>query len=286
MNEEFIKSPKRQAHKKNILLVTAILVITLFLHSKENGWHIFNKQDNKKSEILLSSEYLQSLCPFRLPCLGKVQRISVNEDNVIFHFFVNEAEDSIWFDADAISRNEEKSIDLAMVEVQGTQDTLREVVKQIAAKEMTLIFDVIGNKGRYGRITLSTEQIRESLKRMPFLNEYDFRLNAIAKANRLLLPMKVDEITELIDVELTNNDYVYVYRIDDSRLNIHKIDMVVQKEVTYNELKENKMILKNIIEGCNKTNRGIIYRYISKWNRETNGFHIWPEEVYFDDEDS
>lgn len=283
--EEIFVEPRKSKTGRFAIMSVVFILIALFLLFKIYGRNFLTEQQTQNKIVELSSDYLQSLCPIKLPGLGKVQKISMNDDDVTFYFFVSEADDSIRIDINAINKNEEKAVDLAMIEVQGTTDTLREVMKQIASKELSLIFDVKGDNGGYGKIRLNPQQIREALKRMPFINEFDFSLNAIANTNRMLLPLQVDPITEWVDVELTKNDYVYVYVIDDSQCNIHNIDMVAQKETTYNKLKENQKDLKNIIEGCDKTRRGIIYRYISKWSRETNGFHIWPEEVHFADDD-
>lgn len=285
MKELFIE-PKESKTIRYVILSIVIVLLALFFIFKINGTNpLTEKSAHKNNVVEFNADNLQSLCPFRLPGLGMVQKISINEDNVTFHFFVSEADDSVRIDINAINKNEEKAIELAMIEVQGTTDTLREVMKHIASKELSLIFDVRGDNGGSGKIMLNSEQIRVALKRLPFINEFDFSLHAIANTNRMLLPLQVDPITEWTDVELTKNDYVYIYIIDDGQCNIHTIDMAAQKDITYNKLKENQKDLKNIIEGCAKTRRGIIYRYISKWSRETNGFHIWPEELeYIDDE--
>ena len=280
MEENFTTHQKSKI-SRYVLLSMILILVSFFLYIKIYGGNFMVEKSMKKENVEVDADYLNSLCPFKLPGLGLVRNISINDNNVTFHFFVSEVDDSIRIDVNAINKNEDKAIELAMVEVQGASDTLRDVMKQIASKDQTLIFDVRGDNGGYGTISLPPKQLKEALKRMPFINEFDFYLNAIAISNRMQLPLQVDALTEWVDVELTKNDYVYIYVVDDRQCNIHNIDMATQKEITYNKLKENQDELKYIIEGCAHTRRGIIFRYISKWSRETNGFHIWPEEVHF-----
>ena len=172
-----------------------------------------------------------------------------------------------------------------MVEVQGTKGELRELMHHIVQNGLSLCFDIKGDNGGNGQITLNSQQRKEALRRLPFTNDYEFSLNAIACSNRMLLPLKVDSVTEWIDVELNVNDFIYVYNVDDRQQKVESIDLVAQKEFMYKKLKENKKDMRNIIEGCAQTKRGIIYRYISKWTKESTGIHIWSEELeYMGDE--
>lgn len=279
MEDRFIEPKKDNSIKTFIIIVAFAIIITLAFQYSRYGQQLLSNDGANDSKVALTEDNLCSICPFQMAGLGKVRSISKDDNVITFHFFVTESEDSISIDITAIKKNEERAMDLAMVEVQGTKGRLRELMNKIVQQGMSLCFDIKGDKGGNGQIILTPLQIRDALNRLPFANDYDFSLHAIANTNRMLLPLQVDAITEWVDVEINSNDFIYVYSVDDSQLKLSTIDLQAQKEVMYKKLKENRRDLKNIIEGCANTKRGIIYRYIGKWNRESTGIHIWPEEL-------
>lgn len=285
MEERMLEPQKPKNRKVFGLSCCFVLVAIMGILYNQYGNSNPQKEESTGGKASLTNDYLQSICPFQMAGIGKVRTISINDNVVTLHFFVTEVEDTISIDVSTIKKNEERAIDLAMTEVQGAKEDLREVISLIAQKGMSLCFDIKGDNGGNGVITLTNQQIKEALDRLPFANDSEFSLHAIANTNRMLLPIQVDAITEWVDVELNKNDYIYVYTIDDSQLNLNSIDLKAWKESMYEKLKENREDLKNIIEGCAYTKRGIIYRYVSKWTKESIGIHIWPEELeYMDDE--
>lgn len=285
MEERFIEPQKPKSRNLVGTIAAVIVALVIVLLYNQYGKPFSPNDDKQVSKVTLTDDYLKSICPFRMVGLGVVQNVSTDEGAIAFHFFITESDDSNSIDVTTIKRNEERAIDLAMVEVQGTKGELRELMHHIAQNGLSLCFDIKGDNGGNGQITLNSQKIKEALRRLPFTNDYEFSLNAIACTNRMLLPLKVDSVTEWIDVELNVNDFIYVYNVDDRQQKVESIDLVAQKEFMYKKLKENKKDMRNIIEGCAQTKRGIIYRYISKWTKESTGIHIWSEELeYMGDE--
>jgi hypothetical protein len=121
-------------------------------------------------------------------------------------------------------------------------------------------------------IRLEPHEIENALKRNTDIDKKTMSLMLISKAENMLLPVKVDQLTNWTGSQLSNRSFVYVYEVDDSVIDLNTIVRVKLKEQMISLYAHPQKPMERQIELCINTERSIGYKYIG--TQTNNSFII------------
>jgi len=141
--------------------------------------------------------------PFNLPMLGDIERVYYGTGLIIMEFELNDSYNPMELDINNVGRNSKTSKDFVMTEIQFMPDNLRKAMEDIANESFSLSFDLqLKLDSRSSNIVLEPSEIKEALKRENSEETETRTLLLTTKAERLFLPVKVDELTSWVDIYL------------------------------------------------------------------------------------
>ena len=107
---------------------------------------------------------------------------------------------------------------------------------------------------------------------------YDEQLLRIIKKTEPDLPIRVDEMMVWVACELRPDAYVYRYEVDES-IDFSEVDFKVFDKTIRERAKSAKSDIALIMDLCEKTNRKLCYKYVSKKDGQTHELFIGTEDM-------
>ena len=137
---------------------------------------------------------------------------------------------------------------------------------------LALMFMVIAKQCGRQMGRLAGEQSHSSIE------TYDEQLLGIIKKTEPHLPIRVDEMMVWVACELRPDAYVYRYEVDES-IDFSEVDFNVFDKTIRERAKSAKSDVALIMDLCEKTNRKLCYKYVSKKDGQTHELFIGTEDM-------
>lgn len=137
---------------------------------------------------------------------------------------------------------------------------------------LALMFMVIAKQCGRQMGRLAGEQTYSSIE------TYDEQLLRIIKKTEPHLPIRVDEMMVWVACELRPDAYVYRYEVDES-IDFSEVDFNVFDKTIRERAKSAKSDVALIMDLCEKTNRKLCYKYVSKKDGQTHELFIGTEDM-------
>lgn len=137
---------------------------------------------------------------------------------------------------------------------------------------LALMFMVIAKQCGRQMGRLAGEQAHSSIE------TYDEQLLRIIKKTEPHLPIRVDEMMVWVACELRPDAYVYRYEVDES-IDFSEVDFNVFDKTIRERAKSAKSDVALIMDLCEKTNRKLCYKYVSKKDGQTHELFIGTEDM-------
>ena len=137
---------------------------------------------------------------------------------------------------------------------------------------LALMFMVIAKQCGRQMGRLAGEQAYSSIE------TYDEQLLRIIKKTEPHLPIRVDEMMVWVACELRPDAYVYRYEVDES-IDFSEVDFNVFDKTIRERAKSAKSDVALIMDLCEKTNRKLCYKYVSKKDGQTHELFIGTEDM-------
>ena len=137
---------------------------------------------------------------------------------------------------------------------------------------LALMFMVIAKQCGRQMGRLAGEQAHSSIE------TYDEQLLGIIKKTEPHLPIRVDEMMVWVACELRPDAYVYRYEVDES-IDFSEVDFNVFDKTIRERAKSAKSDVALIMDLCEKTNRKLCYKYVSKKDGQTHELFIGTEDM-------
>ena len=137
---------------------------------------------------------------------------------------------------------------------------------------LALMFMVIAKQCGRQMGRLAGEQAHSSIE------TYDEQLLRIIKKTEPHLPIRVDEMMVWVACELRPDAYVYRYEVDES-IDFSEVDFKVFDKTIRERAKSAKSDVALIMDLCEKTNRKLCYKYVSKKDGQTHELFIGTEDM-------
>lgn len=222
---------------------------------------------------------LRNELPIHLEGLGKVREVDYEGNNVIFRMRIQE-DASYGMSVTKISENQSlaKEIVAAQIGMMNAQE--KEAVKAIAGESFGLKVLISGSSSSHdGIISLSSDEIESALANAQNKSADDFSLEMVAMTTRLMLPVRVDQVTTWTDTRLTDETFEYIYRINDGSIDLSGIDLGVLKSEKLTMLSQNMDVMSNVVNCCKSTGRNLIYKYVGGNSDQTIQVVLTPTDL-------
>lgn len=206
---------------------------------------------------------IDDLSPFSLEMLGKIRKTHYGIGMLIMEFELSDDYNPLGLDLDYVYKNEDAAKEFIMAEIQAMPEKLRKAMSDIVKEQFSLSIGLsLTSRSKSANILLEPYEIENALKRNTNIDSETMSLMLISKAENMLLPVKVDELTNWTASKLSNNSFIYVYEVDDSTIDLNAIDRIKLKEQMKSLYAHPHKLMVRQIELCIKTGRSIGYKYI------------------------
>ena len=223
---------------------------------------------------------IDKLSPFSLEMLGEIRKTHFGMGMIIMEFEFSDIQNPLGLDLDYVYKNEDAAKEFIMTEIQGMPEGLRKVMSDIAKEQFSLSIGLSLTSGsKSANIRLEPHEIENALKRNTDMDSKTMSLMLISKAENMLLPVKVDQLTNWTSSQLSNNSFVYVYEVDDSAIDLNTIDRFKLKEQMISKYAHPQKPMERQIELCINTGRSIGYKYIGTQTNTSFTIELSPSEL-------
>lgn len=223
---------------------------------------------------------IDELSPFSLEMLGKIRKTHYGTGMLIMEFELSDEYNPLGLDLDYVYKNEDAAKELIMTEIQAMPEKLREAMSDIAKEQFSLSIGLsLTSRSKSANILLEPYEIESALKRNTNIDPETMSLMLISKAENMLLPVNVDQLTNWTASQLSKSSFVYVYEVDDSTIDLNAIDRVKLKEQMRSLYAHPQKPMVRQIELCIKTGRSIGYKYIGTQTNTSFTIELSPSEL-------
>lgn len=109
--------------------------------------------------------------------------------------------------------------------------------------------------------------------------DYEEKLMEVVEQVSKKLPQKVDDVSLWDSYTIDEDALIYHYIIDDTKVDMRKLDIAEVKENMLNDYKKHYKEMVISIEGCIATNRCIRYRYSGETTMREFEYSLSPSEL-------
>lgn len=227
---------------------------------------------NRSPENKIVADAMASLrneLPIHLEGLGKVREVDYEGNDIIFRMQIKD-EASSGMSVTKINENQSLAKEIVAVQIGMMNERKKEAIKAIAGESFGLKVLISGSSSnRDGIINLSADEIESALANAQNKAAEDFSLEMVAMTTRLMLPVRVDQVTIWTDTRLTDETFEYIYHIDDGYIDLSNIDMGMMKREKLTMLSQNMDLMDNVVNCCISTHRSLVYKYIGNSSNKT-----------------
>lgn len=225
-------------------------------------------------------EEIDKQSPFSLEMLGEIRKTHFGMGMIIMEFELSDIQNPLGLDLDYVYKNEDAAKEFIMTEIQGMPKELRKAMSDIVKEQFSLSICLsLTSRSKSANIRLEPQEIENALKRNTNIDSKTMSLMLISKAENMLLPVNVDQLTNWTASQLSNSSFVYVYEVDDSSLDLNAIDRVKLKEQMKSLYTSPQKPMERQIELCINTGRSIGYKYIGTQTSKSFLIELSPLEL-------
>lgn len=142
---------------------------------------------------------LNGLLPLSLEMLGKMKKANYGTGFIIIDFELSDNYNPLGLVLDYVYKNEDKAKEFIMTEIQAMPEKLRNIMNDIAKEDFSLSIEFTLSSGKQSaHVNLEPSEIEDALKRNTTIDSQTMSLMLIAKAENMLLPVKVDDFTNWV----------------------------------------------------------------------------------------
>lgn len=291
---EQLRTDNKKINKKRIGCFSIILIILLIFYQlfispmiKHYARHRANHNIEAsgvlgagldKAEPIVND--IKNEMPFSLYMLGNIEKVYYGTGIIIMEFEMSDSYNPLGLDLDYVYKNEEAAKEFIKTEIQAMNNSLRNSMADIAEEDFSLSIGIsLTSKSKSANIMLSPQEILEALKRETNIESQTMSLLLISKAEKMLLPVKIDEYTNWTDTRLKNDIFLYVYEVDDSTFDLNNINKEQLKENMKSLYVNTQKPMQDQIKKCINTGRSIGYKYIGTSSCKTFTIQLSPIEL-------
>ena len=248
-----IKAGMKKDSSKAWLYATFCLSLLLSCNGKLGA--------NKKQ--LLAKRQIEAIMPIRYEGFGLARSVDIENETITF--IIRVEEEGKDFSIEKINRKKKLAKQIVNKQIAMMDEKVKSVLHSLAEKNYSLRIRIVGTVSpNNGIIELSAEELRIASSTKQNMQINDFKLEMVAMTTRIMLPTRIDELTEWVDTRLNSDSFEYVYNLDDSRFDLDSMDLYMLKEEQLTLLKDNIYYLNNVIHNCLETDRSIVITYLGK----------------------
>jgi hypothetical protein len=217
-------------------------------------------------------------CPISMGQTGDITSIRYEGDKVEYTLSVNEKFINIKM---LLEHSAQTKASLKTL-FQNPQGDVKELLNLVVACNSNLVFTYVGRtSGEKASFLLTTSEIKELLDQKMTDKESNLaKLKQIVESPTVQLPMKVDAVTTLVHLSLSDSDVVYLYQIDEAALPMKTLrskgEQIKEKSA---QALLNDSGTRTMVELCVACGKGIRYRYVGDKSGEKYEFRLTPEEL-------
>ena len=211
-----------------------------------------------QSKLQLTVSLANSACPVDMGMGGTVESVNLENGNVIYTLKLNEQFANIA----ALEQNKDNYIH-TITSLMSTDKNSQQLLKIMAEENAGLKYIVIGDQtGKKFSVELSPEQIK-SLSTAPQSSPHETLLDMV-KSTKVQLPMKVDVVTTMKDIDIEGDNVVYIYDIDENQINMNDVKIEVIRANTVGNLKYiiNDVSAGQFFQSVIDDGKNVCYRYL------------------------
>ncbi len=229
--------------------------------------------DNK---LKLAAEAANKKCPVSMGAVGDVESITYEDGEVVYTLAINEQLSNM----QAMKENPEDMKQMVLTNFANPEGNQKTMLDLIIDANASLRFVYKGKEsGETIEMALTADEVKAAADNTSLTAED--KLNAEVNATNMQLPMSIDDATVLEKMVVEGNSVVYLYKIDESILNID--DMKINADDAKQNVKTSLVnggpavhaFLKKVLD----TNRDLRYRYIGSESGNSTEFVFTPDEL-------
>ena len=246
-------SEDRNSHRFwiGVLVFILILGLKMCMSSCSSNRNIDNALISLKQEL-----------PINMEGLGKVREVDYEESTVVFRMRIRD-EASSGMSVTKITRNQTLAKEIVSAQIGMMNERVKEAIRAIAGESFGLKVLICGSSSsRDGEINLSSAEIESALNNSQNKTSEDFSLEMVAMTTKLMLPTQIDQVTTWTDTRVGNDTIEYIYRLDDSAIDLSNFDIGVMKREKLTMLSQNMDLMGNVVRCCIATHRSLVCKYI------------------------
>lgn len=203
------------------------------------------KADN--AGISQSLKVLELETPIHMEGFGNVNDIAINADTLCFNINIQDGMPMPLINK--INTKKNLAGEIVSEQIKSQNKNVKDALARIADMSIPLKVTLQGSEeGGKAIIVLTYKQMKDAANDETNMSNTDFSLEMVAMTTRLLLPAQVDELTHWTDTKLTKDAFEYVYKIDDSQIDMTNLDTKLLKDEKSKDLRNNYDLLANVIK--------------------------------------
>ena len=249
--------------------ISSLLTATLF------AVYMLAGTSCNQSRLQIAVNLAKSSCPFDMGLAGVGEDVELEEENVVMTLKLNEQFANI----KALEQNKEQFAN-TVANLMAAEKNSQNLLKIMVEENIGLEYKIIGNQsGEKMNIVLPPDQIKSILNKTK-VSSHDLLLDMI-KSTKIQLPMKVDPVTTLKDMELEDDNVVYTYDIDENQANMDNVNIELLKSSTIENTKAiiNDMWAGQFLQTVINDGKNVCYRYFGDKTGKKVEFVITNDEL-------
>ncbi|MDR0961177.1 MAG: hypothetical protein LBM62_01255 [Mediterranea sp.] len=266
---------KKQKFTINRKLISAFIVVFAAV-SFVSLWNKYERIKTLKNGV----EMVNKKCPIDVGVAGKIIAVNYADKNVELIFVIND----LFTDIQAMRDQPDLVKNKLKVMYQNPEDGFREMLQLIAEIDGSMTCTYIGQtSGEKTNVVFTRDDVRSLLKQKAPIENSLAQLTQMIEDPFARFPIKVDDVTTMTHMFLSDSAVVYQYEIYEAGMAMTFADFIADygeamKESTAQSLLSDPSS-RILITLCVDCDRGIHYRYTGDVSGMKYEFRFTPEEL-------
>ncbi|MDR0892429.1 MAG: hypothetical protein LBN24_07430 [Mediterranea sp.] len=217
-------------------------------------------------------------CPIDMGQTGQITSVKYEGDKVEYTLTLNEQ----LADIKKMRENSAQTLSALKTMFQAPEGEVKELLELVVASNSSMVFTYVGNKsGEKASFVLTTNELKQLLDQKMTAEESSLaKLKQTIESPAAQLPMKVDAVTTLTQMSLSDSDVVYLYQIDEAACPMDKIIANgEQMKAHVLQTLSSDPSAQMLVGLCLDCDKGIYYRYVGDKSGKAYEFRVSPEEL-------
>lgn len=270
----------------SILFVSAIFLLMTACNNKNSQTESTSGQDENQTEIVPSKEETQLKdfveminlqCPLPMGTWCTAEKMEYDSGVVKMVFTVSDG----LMNFNAIKDNDEEFRANMLISFANNQDSyFTQMFEYIIDANAAFEIELETRAGENYKMHFTTDELKEN---MPDGDaDPEKLLQAMLFNTKIQLPQKVDEGTTLTDVKMDDKYFTYVYKCDESIVDISVLrynSALVKLTILNRVINPMDPVMKTMRELLKATNHGMAYKYVGAKSGQSYTIYIKADEL-------